>query len=199
MIFSRLPLEEQAQVYSYFSLIEKASEAQNLIGRVDFNDFVDHHVFDSYELTRLIQLNEGRFLDIGSGAGVVGILSAMFSPNSTWTLVDSEFRKCEFMSSAVESLSLQKRVTVRHERIEDVFIEQGTVLTSKAVGSIDYHEKILANCSTWNSLWLFKGKSFYKEKTNSQALRQKKWNIFAERRYVPRETERTIVGLTRSS
>jgi hypothetical protein len=59
-------------------------------------------------------------IDLGTGAGVPGLLLALRLPQSRWTLVDSSERRCELALSATRALSVQDRVEVRHGRAEDL-------------------------------------------------------------------------------
>jgi len=61
-----------------------------------------------------------RGLDIGTGVGVPGLVLAQLLPHSTWTLVDSNERRCEIARRAVESVGLADRVEVIHGRAEDL-------------------------------------------------------------------------------
>ena len=59
-------------------------------------------------------------IDLGTGAGVPGVVLAALRPGSRWTLVDANARRCEFTAAAVRALGLGPRVTVQHARAEDV-------------------------------------------------------------------------------
>ncbi|MEQ8841554.1 MAG: class I SAM-dependent methyltransferase [Acidimicrobiales bacterium] len=58
--------------------------------------------------------------DLGTGAGVPGVVLAALRPASRWLLVDASERRCEFAQAAVRALGLSERVTVRHARAEEV-------------------------------------------------------------------------------
>jgi 16S rRNA (guanine527-N7)-methyltransferase len=58
------------------------------------------------------------FLDLGSGAGVPGLVLARCWGTADATLVDSSRRKCAFLERAVVELSLDDRVRVRRGRAE---------------------------------------------------------------------------------
>lgn len=60
------------------------------------------------------------FVDIGTGAGLPGVLLALKLPSSHWTLVDSSERRCTFASCAVSALGLEDRVSVEHARVEEL-------------------------------------------------------------------------------
>jgi 16S rRNA (guanine527-N7)-methyltransferase len=58
-------------------------------------------------------------LDLGSGAGVPGLVLAFEWPESSWTLVDIGARRSDFLDQATRTLGLQDRVVVRHAAAED--------------------------------------------------------------------------------
>jgi len=58
-----------------------------------------------------------RLVDLGTGAGIPGLLLALELPSSRWTLVDARRRRCELASRAAAAAGLQDRVEVRHTRI----------------------------------------------------------------------------------
>src|SRR5262249_42391416 len=56
------------------------------------------------------------FLDLGSGAGVPGLILAARWPESRAALVDASERRCAFARESVTSLGFEERVSVRCER-----------------------------------------------------------------------------------
>jgi 16S rRNA (guanine527-N7)-methyltransferase len=62
----------------------------------------------------------GRFLDLGSGAGVPGLALALAWPEATGTLVDSRRRRCSFLDEAVLELGIEDRVAVECGRAEEL-------------------------------------------------------------------------------
>lgn len=61
---------------------------------------------------------EGLLVDLGSGAGLPGLVLAMEWPQSLWVLLDGRVRSAEFLAEAVERLRLADRVTVVGGRAE---------------------------------------------------------------------------------
>lgn len=61
-----------------------------------------------------------RFLDLGSGAGVPGLVLALRRPDVTGVLLDAGTRRCEFLDSAVVALGLDERVSVVCGRAEEL-------------------------------------------------------------------------------
>lgn len=59
-------------------------------------------------------------VDLGSGAGIPGLVLAGRWPDSRWVLVDAARRRCRLLEDAVERLGWADRVSVRHARAEDL-------------------------------------------------------------------------------
>lgn len=59
-----------------------------------------------------------QLIDIGTGAGIPGLLTALELPGSQWVLADADERRCQAARAAVRSVGLERRVTVEHIRIE---------------------------------------------------------------------------------
>jgi 16S rRNA (guanine527-N7)-methyltransferase len=66
----------------------------------------------------------GRFLDLGSGAGVPGLILLALWPAATGVLLDARRRRCSFLESAVEALDLTDRVLVACGRAEELARDQ---------------------------------------------------------------------------
>ncbi|MEX2254298.1 MAG: RsmG family class I SAM-dependent methyltransferase [Acidimicrobiia bacterium] len=60
-----------------------------------------------------------RYLDLGSGGGLPGLVVGLVVPASTGTLLDSRRVRAEFLGEAVDRLGLADRITVVHVRAED--------------------------------------------------------------------------------
>lgn len=63
---------------------------------------------------------EGPYLDLGSGAGLPGLVLALAFPRFRWTLVDAGQRRAEHLARAVERLGVGDRVTVVVGRAEEL-------------------------------------------------------------------------------
>jgi 16S rRNA (guanine527-N7)-methyltransferase len=59
-----------------------------------------------------------RALDLGSGAGLPGLVLAVELPAVAWVLLDANQRRAAFLRDAVDRLGLGERVAVREERAE---------------------------------------------------------------------------------
>lgn len=62
----------------------------------------------------------GRWVDLGSGGGVPGLVLASVLPGSAWVLLDARRRRTEFLEGAVDELGLSDRVEVVTGRAEEI-------------------------------------------------------------------------------
>lgn len=150
-----------AEKVSHFrDLVLAENEAQNLTRLTSPRDFLEGHVLDAVELLKsgLVQFPA---MDLGSGAGVPGLLAAILG-SGPWVLAESEGRKAGFLSRAVEELGLDVQVFsgraeeyLRKERVQSI--------VARAVGPVGRIMGWVGRCSTWNNLVLMKGPAWEDE------------------------------------
>ncbi len=63
---------------------------------------------------------DGTGIDVGTGAGVPGVLLADAFPLMTWRLVDASEKRCGWARAAARALGVHDRVSVHHDRAEDL-------------------------------------------------------------------------------
>lgn len=107
--------EQQQKLLRYLELLHKWNKVYNLTAIRDPQQMVSHHLLDS--LAVLPHLWPGRWLDVGSGAGLPGLVLAIMRPQWTFTVLDSNSKKTGFMQQAVIDLDL-KNVSVCSARVE---------------------------------------------------------------------------------
>jgi 16S rRNA (guanine527-N7)-methyltransferase len=81
---------------------------------------VIHHIDHTRALAEAIGVCAGKFLDLGSGAGVPGLILALAWPDAHGCLLDSQQRRCTFLEGAIERLGLAERTGVGCGRAEDL-------------------------------------------------------------------------------
>ena len=74
--------------------------------------------------------------DVGSGAGLPGLVWALMRPDLHVTLIEPLLRRATFLSEAVTELSLAGRVEVVRARAEDVAPRTFDVITARAVARL---------------------------------------------------------------
>lgn len=113
-----LALDEhtQTQLLAYVELLFKWNKVYNLTAIRDKSEMVSHHLLDS--LAVVPHLWPGRWLDVGSGGGMPGLVLAIVKPDWQFTLLDSNTKKTGFVQQAVIELGL-KNVSVHSGRVEE--------------------------------------------------------------------------------
>lgn len=107
--------EQQAKLLDYLVLLHKWNGVYNLTAIRQPEQMVSHHLLDS--LAVLPHLWPQRWLDVGCGGGLPGIVLALMRPEWSFTLLDSNSKKTGFVQQAVIELGLCN-VEVRCERVE---------------------------------------------------------------------------------
>jgi 16S rRNA (guanine527-N7)-methyltransferase len=115
------------------SLVEVLEEARavDLLGTMDLESQIAHalgfaHAFEQAWPARHSVATEalptdfpGRWLDLGSGGGLPGLVLAQYWPTSAGVLLDSSERRTGFLTEAVVALHWEERVRVVRARAED--------------------------------------------------------------------------------
>jgi 16S rRNA (guanine527-N7)-methyltransferase len=80
---------------------------------------VDHAIEHAIGFADGVPSSPARFLDLGSGGGLPGLVLVQRWPKATAALLDANQHRCVFLRDAVEALGLVDRVTVVQARAED--------------------------------------------------------------------------------
>lgn len=109
-------VEKQQKLMQYLRLLQKWNRTYNLTAINKTEQMVSHHLLDS--LAVLAHLQSGRWLDVGCGAGLPGLVLAIMRPSWTFDLLDSNSKKCSFVQQAMIELGI-KNIRVHCVRVED--------------------------------------------------------------------------------
>lgn len=111
-----LPADARSKLLEYMALMQKWNKVYNLTAIKDGPEMVTHHLLDS--LAVLPHLWPGKWLDVGCGGGLPGIVLAIMRPDWEFTLLDSNSKKTGFVQQVAIQLGL-KNVRVHTGRVED--------------------------------------------------------------------------------
>ncbi len=110
-----VPPERQELLLRYLELLRRWNRAYNLTAITGPEEMVRRHLLESL---RLLPLVEGeRVLDVGSGAGVPGMVLAIADPRRAYTLLDARGKRTRFLTQVKLELGLDN-VTVVRRRLE---------------------------------------------------------------------------------
>jgi 16S rRNA (guanine527-N7)-methyltransferase len=149
---------ERLEVYS--KLLESENQRQNLVSRGTLEQLWDRHILDSAQLARFEGWAGGSWADIGSGAGLPGIVVACLVEGPV-TLVEPRRLRAEFLQRVVAELDLNATVKqAKAERIAGSF----DVITGRAVASLPRFLSMCDHLSTRKTVWVLpKGRNAQSE------------------------------------
>ena len=132
------------RLLDYLDLIQKWNKVYNLTAVRDPAEMLTHHLLDSLAAIQPLrrQLQSGglvapkpvRLLDVGSGAGLPGIVVAICCPEMTVHCVDTVAKKAAFIQQVAVSLKLPN-LRGLHARVESL-TEPYDVVSSRAFASL---------------------------------------------------------------
>jgi 16S rRNA (guanine527-N7)-methyltransferase len=130
----RLPL-----AVAYAELLVTDGVVRGLIGPREAPRVWERHLINCGVTSEMIPIGAS-VVDVGSGAGLPGIVLAVARPDLTVTLVEPLARRTAFLSEAVTALGLDANVTVVRGRAEDLASGPSItadVVTARAVAPLD--------------------------------------------------------------
>ncbi len=138
MFASRLGLAQR-----YATWLAEAGVVRGLIGPREVPRLWERHLLNCAVLTEAIPPGSA-VADIGSGAGLPGVVLALRRPDLRVTLVEPLLRRTTFLAEVVADLGLEDQVEVVRARAEELHgVRTFDVVTSRAVAPL---EKLLAWC-----------------------------------------------------
>ncbi|MCC5886688.1 MAG: 16S rRNA (guanine(527)-N(7))-methyltransferase RsmG [Gammaproteobacteria bacterium] len=104
------------QLAGWLALHQRWSRRINLTGPADADELIDRHLLDCARV--LPMLPRGPLVDVGSGAGLPGLVVAIMEPSRSMFLLEILERRCAFLEQAALTLGLDN-VSVVRARCED--------------------------------------------------------------------------------
>lgn len=128
-------------IAAYIELLARWNRKINLTAITDPRDMISRNFVESFLARRWLSSPEGRLCDLGSGAGFPGLALKLILPDWQVTLIESNSRKCAFLSEAVRALKLRD-VLVERARWQEanIPVRSFNAITCRAVGE---HESLI--------------------------------------------------------
>ena len=117
----------------YLSSIIKNNKHTNLVGKSTIENIWERHVLDCLQLTKHITDKKLKILDLGTGAGLPGILLSIVGYQRV-LMVDSVKKKTDFVRTIIKELSLTAKI--QNKRIEKPPISQHDIIVSRALAPL---------------------------------------------------------------
>jgi 16S rRNA (guanine527-N7)-methyltransferase len=130
-----LSTEQIAKIREYVWLLLKWNHAVSLTSVVDPVEILARHFGESMFASCLISLENCRLADLGAGAGFPGLALKIACPSLKVTLIESNKKKCAFLSEVIRSLEL-KDVQISPLRFDEVRLapDFAEIVTARAIG-----------------------------------------------------------------
>ncbi len=156
--------DQQNQLLAYTDLIAKWTKVYNLTAVRDADEMLTHHLLDSLavivplrrELAKLnLPVGQGyKLLDVGSGAGLPGIVIAITCPEVAVTCVDTVAKKAAFIQQVAATIKLPN-LRGLHARVESL-ADPFDVVCSRAFASLvdftGWSRAALADHGVWMAM-----------------------------------------------
>lgn len=130
--------EQLALAEQYARLLCTDGVVRGLIGPRETPRIWDRHLINCAVVAELIDHGES-IVDVGSGAGLPGLVLAIARPDVPVTLVEPMLRRTVFLSEVVAALGLADRVSVVRARAEEAVdtVMPADVVTARALAPLD--------------------------------------------------------------
>ena len=158
LINKYFPGQEEA-IRAYAEFLTTAGIERGLIGPREGERIWERHIFNCLPVTQLLPEGASLF-DIGSGAGLPGIVIALARPDLKVTLIEPLERRVEFLNEAVAAIAAGGvEITVIRGRAQDVK-KSADFVTARAVAPMEKLKKMSWHMvKTGGSLLAMKGES----------------------------------------
>ncbi|HLI38649.1 MAG TPA: 16S rRNA (guanine(527)-N(7))-methyltransferase RsmG [Streptosporangiaceae bacterium] len=119
---------------AYAAMLATAGVAHGLIGPREVPRLWERHLLNCAAVADLVPQGCRTLVDIGSGAGLPGIVLAMMLPGVRVILLEPAERRCRFLAECVSTLRLRNAAVLRG-RAEDAPV-RADVATARAVAPL---------------------------------------------------------------
>jgi 16S rRNA (guanine527-N7)-methyltransferase len=155
-----VPRETIDKLEAFVALLTDENRCQNLVSASTMASIWERHILDSAQLVRFDSQEETSWVDIGSGAGLPGIVIACMVGRPV-TLVEPRRLRADFLHKVVQVLEVDANIVCgRAECLEGKF----DTITARAVAPLGRMFELSHHLSTGNSTWILpKGRNAQSE------------------------------------
>jgi len=161
-------------VKKYLNLVYKHNKKFNLIGTKDKEGILIRHILDSISILKYKNYlfyntdNVEKVLDVGTGAGLPGVILSIFLSDKLFYLLDKTLKKIDFLNLLVKELKLEniRIIRGRAEELakENLYRENFDFVLARAVASFNIlSELIIPFCRINGKIIFYKSKKIFNE------------------------------------
>lgn len=152
----------ETRLDAYLALLIDEAARQNLIAPSTIASAWSRHLLDSAQLVPMAAQHPGLWIDIGSGAGLPGMVAAILRDEPV-LLIEPRRRRAEFLTTVARELGLSQ-VEVAQAKVAQIQSAPAAVISARAVAGLPELLRDAVHLSTRETLWLLpKGRSAQSE------------------------------------
>jgi len=119
--FTQVSRETIISLKKYEDLLVKANKSLNLVGNSTINQIWIRHFLDSVQVIDFVDKNDQNLVDLGSGAGLPGLVLAIAAKDRKLTfkvkLIEKSPKKAKFLRDLINNLQLHLDVEVINQNL----------------------------------------------------------------------------------
>lgn len=182
--------ETRERLAAYVDLLLRWQRTINLISQRDIEQVWTRHIADALQLVALIPPGTDRGIDLGSGAGLPGLVLAI-ATGIPFALVEADHRKAAFLREAARLTAAP--ASVHATRIEAAAIPPAPLITARALAPLDILLRWASPMLTAGGICLFpKGRGVEDELTAAAA----RWHMHVLRTPSHTDPSATILRIS---
>lgn len=152
------------RLMAYLALIGKWNRVYNLTAVRDPAEMLTQHLLDSLAVVPPLARHAAgrplRVMDVGSGAGLPGVVLAIALPTLQVTCVDTVGKKASFIRQVAGELGLGSQLRAEHARVEALDCPPCDLITSRAFASLHDFTSLTRRHLAPEGVWMaMKGKA----------------------------------------
>lgn len=147
-----VPRETWARLETYVAMLLAEADEQNLIAESTKPHVWARHIVDSAQLLTHAAGAGGEWIDLGSGAGLPGMVIACLRPHPL-VMVESRRKRIEFLEQAIAATGLS-HARVYGGRVEQLPAAQAAVISARAYAPLPRLLQSALHLSDKNTLWV---------------------------------------------
>ena len=181
----------------YEEYLIKSNKSLNLIGKSTVNQIWIRHFLDSSQVIDFIDKNEKNLIDLGSGAGFPGLITAILAKDRNIRLnvklIEKSPKKVIFLKEIIKRLNL--KVQVLHLNLLEYSTRlEADLIIARAFKPLKIILQILdENTENWKKVFLFLGKTGQDELLQAS----KSWDIKYKQRMSVTSSDSVVIEINK--
>ncbi len=167
----KLSTVQNHKINNFLNILFEWNKKFNLVGKSTLTNPEKTHILDSIQIAKIIKNKKSKVIDIGTGAGLPGIVLSIYG-YSNISLLDSNQKKINFIKYTASKLNLS--INIINSRIENFKDGKFDFIIARALAKLDkllFYASFLSHKKS--QLIFLKG-----EKLNDEIkIAQKTWNF----------------------